>query len=46
MEIDSDLANPDRKLTCLRELARIHYGQCRSELDRIRDRLGPTGQPD
>ena len=26
--------------------ARIHYDQCRSELDRLRDRLGPTGQAD
>lgn len=33
-------------LTCLRELARIHYGQCRSELGGLRDRLGPTGQAD
>ena len=33
-------------LTCLRELARIHYDQCRSELDRLRDRRGPTGQAD
>jgi hypothetical protein len=35
----------EKGLTCLRELARIHYGRCRSELDRLRDRLGPR-QPD